>query len=112
MPLVLQELFEWWAGLRYAVDWNAIRNKLDRGNCGVNKAMGRFTRSCLTAKVKQLMLQYSVLCLVNGNNARMFNPTSHWFKAFEYEYGLSMRKPNCQYKLPRSVVMGRCKIGW
>ena len=110
-PIVRQALYEWWAGLRYAVDW-----KKHAGRCAVvtgqKKIMGRFPRSVLRAKVNQLLTDYAYASLVNGVKVDMFVPDRRWFRNWEAEYGLSMRKPNRRYQIPRNVLMERLEIFW
>ena len=39
-------------------------------------------------------------------------PTARWFSGWQREYGLSMRKPNRKYKVPKAVMAERLEIGW
>ncbi len=41
-----------------------------------------------------------------------FNPAAHWFTHCQDEYGVSMRKPNRKYKVPKAVMAERLEIGW
>ena len=50
-PLVRTALYEWWSGLRHAIDWKKlIENRRSRGK----KHLARFPRSVLRVKVNQL----------------------------------------------------------
>ena len=50
-PLVRTALYEWWSGLRHAIDWKKlIENRRSRGK----KNLARFPRSVLRVKVNQL----------------------------------------------------------
>ena len=60
----------------------------------------------------QLMLDYCSLCLVRGQKATTFKPTARWFSLWEREYGLSMRKPNRKYTVPKELMGQRLEIGW
>ena len=74
--------------------------------------MARFTRGLLRQKVKQLMHDYCTQCLVMGRKVQTFQPTARWFSVWQRDYGLSMRKPNRKYKVPKAVMAERCEIGW
>jgi hypothetical protein len=41
-----------------------------------------------------------------------FKPDSWWFKRWEEEHGLSMRKANRKYQVPRAVLKRRLEIFW
>ena len=51
-----QDLYEWWSGMRFAVDWENIRKEsapqLRR------KKIARFTQYVVEAKAKELMCMY------------------------------------------------------
>ena len=112
-PMVREALYEWFVSMRYCIDWKALKEQRckDR-SCGQRKAIGRFPRSLLLAKVWDLLEQYTRTCLVQGVKPRLFKPTSRWFKAWQSEYGLSMRRPNRKYKCPRHVVAERMRLWW
>ena len=63
-------------------------------------------------KLKQLMIYYCSQCLVRGKTATTFQPTSRWFSGWQREYGLSMRKPNRKYKVPKALMAARLEVGW
>lgn len=107
--LVRQSLYEWWAGLRYAVDWKrhaANRVKLKR------KMMARFPRAVLRAKVTQLLQDYVYAALLNGVKVASFVPDARWFREWENEHGLCMKKANRRYQVPKDVLMERLEIWW
>ena len=66
----------------------------------------------LRAKVNQLLTDYAYASLVNGVKVDMFVPDRRWFRNWEAEYGLSMRKPNRRYQVPKNVLMERPEIFW
>ena len=86
--LIGKELYEWWTGMRYAIDWNGL-SKFNRSRG--KKCLARFPRSVLRAKVLQLIEDHAYAALVNGCKPAAFVPTSHWFKSWENDYGLTMR---------------------
>jgi hypothetical protein len=108
--IVRQQLFDWFMTMRYSIDWHGLERQLRSG--GKVKCIGRFTRSLLLTKVKQLLQNYVHECLVHGQPAQIFVPRSDWFSRFENEYGLSMRKPNRKYKVPKAVLEQRLEIEW
>ena len=75
-------------------------------------ATARYTRGLLRIKLRQLLADYAGICLVNGIQPRMFTLRSSWFKCFENEYGLCLRAPNRQYKVPQDVQFERLEIMW
>ena len=104
-----KELYDWWVGLRYAIDWKElVKGRRSRGK----KCMARFPRHILLAKAMQLLEDHAYASLLNGVNVESFQPTSHWFKTWENDHGLSMRKANRKYEVPRAVLKDRLEIGW
>ena len=104
-----KELYEWWVGLRYAIDWKELaRGRRSQGK----KCLARFPRHILKAKVMQFLEDHAYASLLNGVKVQTFQPTSHWFKLWEDDYGLSMRKANRKYEVPRAVLKQRLEIGW
>ena len=96
---VREALYEWFVSIRYSVDWKACEGKAR--SSGQPKCLARFTRALLRQKLKQLMIDYCSQCLVRGQKATTFKPTARWFSLWEQEYGLSMRKPNIKYTVPK-----------
>jgi hypothetical protein len=108
-PLLRQALYEWFVGIRYAIDWNQmIAENRSRGK----KHLARFPRSVMKLKVQQLLHDYSYATLLNGEPVASFKADSWWFKRWEEEYGLSMRMANRKYAVPRRVVKERLEIFW
>jgi len=108
-PLVRQALYEWWSGIRYAIDWTQlVANHRMRGK----KHLARFPRSLLVLKVHQLLEHLAYAALLNGSPVETVLPDAWWFKRWEDEYGLSMRKANRKYSVPRPVLKERLEIFW
>ena len=109
-PLVRQALYEWWASIRYAIDWKQlIQENRSRGR---TKNLARFPRAVLRHKVNQLLQEHAHACLLNGQPVVSFKPDSWWFKRWEDDYGLSMRRANRKYQVPRHVLKERLEIFW
>ena len=107
VPLVRQALYEWWSSIRYAIDWKAlVHSRRSHGK----KHLARFPRSLLRLKVQQLQEFLAYSCLVSGNPVQSIKSDSWWFKRWEDEYGLSMRKANRKYQVPRAVLKERLEI--
>ena len=104
-PLVRKALFEWFVAMRYAIDWKAYDAHL-RSRRQL-KCLGRFPRSLLLSKVRQLLQDYTYECLINGVQPRTFKPTSKWFRRWEDDFGVSLRKPNRKYKVPKDLLESR-----
>jgi hypothetical protein len=66
----------------------------------------------LKLKARQFVQDYVHACLVNGQPVVSFTPDSHWFRRWEAEYGLSMRRANRKYAVPRRIVKERLEILW
>ena len=109
-PIVRQGLYDWFISVRYSIDWCKYNSKLR--SCGRQKAMGRFPRSLLRQKLKQLQKEYAKECLLQGVSCKLFRPTANWFRRWEKEYGLSMRKPNRKYKCSKALLAQRLEIFW
>jgi hypothetical protein len=106
---VREALYEWFSGLRYAIDWTQmIAENRSRGK----KHLARFPRSVLKLKAQQLLQDYTYACLLNGVPVVSVKFGSWWFKRWEEEYGLSMRLANRKYAVPRDVVKERMEIFW
>ena len=102
-----KELYEWWAGIRYAIDWKALADaRRSRGRA----CLARFPRYSLRAKVYQLLEDHAYATLLSGAKAESFIPTSEWFRGWEEDYGLSMRRANRKYEVARPVVKERFEI--
>ena len=108
-PLVRGGLYEWWSGIRYAIDWKKlVETRRSRGK----KHLARFPRSVLRVKVNQLQADLAAACILHGLPVVTINPDSWWFKRWEDEFGLSMRQANRKYAVPRYVQKERMEIFW
>jgi hypothetical protein len=106
---VRRALYEWWSGLRYAIDWKQIiAENRSRGK----KHLARFPRDVVKFKARQLFHDHSYACLLNGAPVVSVRSDSWWFKRWEEDYGLSMRVANRKYAVPRPVVKERMEIFW
>ena len=61
-------------------------------------------------KVQQLLEEYVYASLVNGAKVESFVPDTWWLKRWCKEYGLSLKKANRKYQVPRAVVKERLEI--
>ena len=105
------ELYEWWAGIRHSVDWEALK----KGYAPESrpKALARFTKSMVKQKAKELLSDYCTAALKAGKHRpKVPTITSHWVKAWALNHGLSFRKPNRKYKVPKHVLEERLEKGW
>ena len=109
-PLIRKRLYEWFLSIRYSIDWHALNGRAR--SCGHRKAMGRFPRSMLKAKVTQFQIEYAEESLLRGVQATLFEPRSRWFREWEREYGLSMRQPNRKYKCSKALLARRLEAFW
>ena len=102
-------LFEWFTSIRYAIDWKQLiaHNR----SCG-RTHLARFPQSMLKLKVQQFLQDYAHACLVNGQRVVSFTADSHWFRRWEEDYGLSMRRANRKYAVPRHIVKERLELFW
>jgi len=108
-PLVRKALYEWWAGLRYAINWDAhISGRRSRER----KCLARFPRSVLRTKCHQLLEDHAYACLLNGQKVETFITDAKWFRHWQDEHGLSMRMANRKYQVPRVVLKERLEIFW
>ena len=79
---------------------------------GGRKCLARFTRQLLHQKARQLLSDYCEQCLLLGKAAIGVKLTARWFRLWEADYGLCMRKANRKYKVPKAVMAERLDIGW
>ena len=105
-----QELYEWWAGTRFSVDWDAIRRGVDHTK--VHKRIARYTASMLKAQAEHFVAMYCAEQLKRGAKPKVPRLRSDWFADWRREYGLSMRLPNRKYKAPKWLVGQRLEVGW
>ena len=109
-PLVRQQLFEWFIALRYSIDWKKYNQ--DCRSRGDHKSIGRFPRSVLRTKVKQLLADYLEACLRAAVPAKGVSPRGKWFREWECDYGLTMLQPNRKFKVARHVLDQRVRLWW
>ena len=107
--IIGHELYEWWIGLRYAINWDVLASH--NRNHG-RKCLARFPRSAILEQVKTLLQDHAYASLVNGKDVNAFQPTVRWLRQWEHDYGLTMRKANRKYEVPRDVLKDRLHIGW
>ena len=107
---VRRELFDWFVTMRYAVDWK--KYNAECRSRGRYKAMGRFPRSLMRNKVKQLLHDYCLESLVHGVKVEAFQPTARWFGCWETEFGVTRRQPNRKYKVAKWIMAERLEIMW
>ena len=111
-PLVRQQLYQWWCSIRYAIDWQQLIAE-NRGRKGTRKKnLARFPRSILLVKVWQLQTEYAHASLLSGVKVRCFQPNYWWLSRWQEEYGLSLRKANRKYAVPRAVQKERLELFW
>ena len=101
-----QDLYAWWSGMRFAVDWERIMKEtapqLRR------KKIARFTQYVVKAKAKELMCMYFKAQLEVGVKVERIDLRSRWFSHLRHEYGLSLRRPNRIYKVAKAVCRAVC----
>ena len=108
-PLIRQQLYEWWTGIRYAIDWKQlIQSRRSRGK----KNLARFPRAIIILKTQQLLEEHAYACLLSGQRVQSFRPDSAWLARWMGEYGVSLRKANRKYQVPRHVLKERLEIFW
>ena len=110
MPLVRHQLYDWFVGMRYGIDWKQYNAQMRAE--GRTKCIGRFPMGLLRAKLKQLMQDYCRECLIAGISPDVPKIRWDWFLRWFHEYGLSMRKANRRYKCPKWLVAERLEIWW
>ena len=107
VPCVREALYEWFSGLRYAIDWKQlIAENRSRGK----KHLARFPRSVILLKLQQLIQDHTHACLLTGMPVVAITPNGWWCKRWEEDYGLSMRKANRKYAVPRPVIKERLEV--
>jgi hypothetical protein len=109
-PWLRQALFEWFTAARYSIDWKSVRASLRSG--GGKKCLARFTRQLVRQKARQLLQDYCFQSLLQGKHAVGVQLTARWFSDWEADFGLSMRKANRKYKVPKAVMEERLEIAW
>ena len=109
-PWLREALFEWWSSMRHSIDWRRVTSNV--GPQLRPKKLARFTRTMMRQKAQLLISQYCAEHLRQGKRPRVPKLSSEWWKGWKREYGLSFKKPNRKYKVPRWLVAERLRIGW
>ena len=107
---VRQELYQWFASIRHAIDWKSLITT-NRGR-GLKKHLARFPMSVLKVKVQQLLREHAHASLLNGMPVSTFTPNSQWFARWCEEYGLSLRRANRKYSVPKKLLQQRLELFW
>ena len=76
------------------------------------KHLARFPRKLVLLKVQQFLEDHAYASLLSGMPVKSFVPDYWWCRRWEQEYGLSFRKANRKYAVPRSVQKQRLEIFW
>ena len=109
-PWLRQTLYEWFVATRYSIDWKRVQQGFPKQQS--KKCMARFSRALVRQKAKQLLQDYCRESLMWGVKLQTVELSARWFHNWESEYGLSMRKPNRKYKVPKAVMAERLEVGW
>ena len=65
------------------------------------------------AKASEIMCTYLKAQLETGvPKVDHVELSSRWFSQWRREYGLSLRRPNRRYKVPKAALAERLEIGW
>ena len=73
-PFVRQALWDWWCGVRFAVDWKALAT---HNNAKGRKCLCRFPKSLIRWKVHQLQAEYAAAAMLKGDTATAKVHKSH-----------------------------------
>ena len=107
--IVREALYEWWVGLRYSIDWKALkRANRSRGK----QCLARIPRVILRSRAQALQADYAAACLLVGDRVDAFKIDSHWLTRWESSYGLSLRVANRKFSVSRAVLKERLQIFW
>ena len=94
----------------YAIDWYAIKTRCrSRGD---KKLLPRFPPDLIYNKVYQLQEEYATASLLNGICPASFKPQYWWLQRWLEDYGLSLKRPNRKYDVPRPVRKERLATFW
>ena len=91
-----------------------LREALFDWFCEARKTIkGRMFSSTLISQARSLRLTYITECLRQRVIPDAPKAITHvWVRRWRREYGVSLRRPNKRYKVPRSVFMERVRILW
>ena len=96
--------------MRYAIDWREYDRQMRAQ--GKKKCVGRFPIPLLKLKFNQLVGDYCVNSLIAGQQPRVPLFRWEWLNRWMNEFGLSLRKANRRYKLPKRILEERLEIYW
>ena len=108
--IVRQELYEWYASIRFAIDWKRVIE--ENRSRGLKKNLARFPRSIMRVKVQQLLREHAHASILNGVRPQTFKPDSWWFQRWQEDYGLSLRQANRKFAVPRWILHERLQLFW
>ena len=83
---------------------------MDKSN--KRSCLGRYVSRLVRQKAQSLVADYVREHLLHGKRPAVVALRPRWFAHWRAEYGLSMRKPNRKYKVPKAVMAARLEIGW
>ena len=110
MPLVRQEMYDWYIMMRYAIDWREHDRQMRAQ--GKKKCVGRFPIALLKLKFYQLVGDYCVNSLIAGQQPRIPEFRWRWYVSWMDEFGLSLLKANRRYKVAKRVLEERLELWW
>lgn len=105
-PWLEAALYEWWSHMRYSVDWKAVAKRTAVAE-ERPKMLARFSQSLLVTKAKQLVADYCVETMKRGGKPMVPQLRPRWWVKWRRSYGLSMKKPNRKYKVPKWLLQSR-----
>ena len=92
-PIIKEELFRWFCTMRGSV-------------------VGRMPLRVLRTQALNLRRVALASALRNGEQGDVPEITSMWLYRFRKAYGISLRKPNRRWKVPRRVLLSRLRTMW
>ena len=93
-PVLREQLFAWFAGVR-------------------GRIKGRLPMQVLMSKAMSLRLQCMVAAIKLGHKASVPKLVgTSWLWKWRKDYNVSLRKPNKRWKVPRRVLLSRVRIMW
>jgi hypothetical protein len=91
--LVREELYEWFLLLKRSIK-------------------GRILPRFVMCKAQNLLEEYQAHCLRHNIRADAPDINHAWLRDWRMEYGISFRKPNRKWTVPRAVLEERLQITW
>ena len=86
-------LWEWFASIR-------------------NSIVGRIPATVVVSKAQQVCEDYVVESLRRGIDPQTPAVDGQWVRRWRVDRGVSFRKPNRKWKVPKDVLLERCQIFW